>query len=144
MGLDTMGKVLVTARVENLSDLHLAERGVLDSNDVRAVDIEEALVDTRATSLSLPKSLIDQLDLRPVRKRQARTPAGIVTVQTYGAVRLTVQGRDCICDVTGLPESCPVPIGQIPLESLDFVVDPGGQKLIGNPDHGGEQMIDLL
>jgi hypothetical protein len=35
-------------------------------------------------------------------------------------------------------------IGQIPLEMLDFVVDPTGQKLIGNPDHFGEQMIDLF
>ena len=39
---------------------------------------------------------------------------------------------------------CPLLIGQVPLELLDFVVDPVGQKLIGNPDHGGEQMIDLL
>jgi hypothetical protein len=33
-------------------------------------------------------------------------------------------------------------IGQIPLEGLDFVVDPQGQRLIGNPDHGGQHMID--
>jgi hypothetical protein len=31
----------------------------------------------------------------------------------------------------------------IPLEMLDFVVDPRGQRLIGNPDHGGEWMIDM-
>jgi len=35
-------------------------------------------------------------------------------------------------------------IGQVPLEMLDFVVDPPGQKLIGNPDHGGKQMIDMF
>jgi hypothetical protein len=35
-------------------------------------------------------------------------------------------------------------IGQTPLELLDFVVDPIGQRLIGNPDHGGEQMIDVF
>jgi hypothetical protein len=39
---------------------------------------------------------------------------------------------------------CPVLIGQLPLESLDFVVDPIGRRLIGNPDHGGEHMMDLL
>jgi hypothetical protein len=29
------------------------------------------------------------------------------------------------------------------LELLDFVVDPVHQRLIGNPAHGGEQMIEL-
>ena len=33
---------------------------------------------------------------------------------------------------------------QIPLEGLDFVVDPTCQRLIGNPDHGGKQMIDMF
>jgi hypothetical protein len=34
-------------------------------------------------------------------------------------------------------------IGFIPLELLGFVVDPKNQQLIGNPDHGGEFMIDM-
>jgi hypothetical protein len=34
-------------------------------------------------------------------------------------------------------------IGQVPLEMLDFVVDPQSQRLIGNPEHGGEQMLEL-
>ena len=29
-------------------------------------------------------------------------------------------------------------IGHIPLEGMDWVVDMTGQKLIGNPAHGGE------
>jgi len=27
---------------------------------------------------------------------------------------------------------------------LDFVIDLRGQKLIGNPEHGGEHMIDAF
>jgi hypothetical protein len=57
---------------------------------------------------------------------------------------LTVQGRDCVVEVMELPDECPVLIGQFPLEGLDFVVDPVGQKLLGNPDHGGEQMVDVF
>jgi hypothetical protein len=34
--------------------------------------------------------------------------------------------------------------GRCAREILDFVVDPSGWKLIGNPDHGGEQMFDLF
>ena len=47
-------------------------------------------------------------------------------------------------EVAEIPDECPVLIGQIPLELLDFVVDTAGQKLIGNPDHGGEQMIEMF
>ena len=32
----------------------------------------------------------------------------------------------------------------IPVEALDWVVDTKGQRLIGNPDHGGENMIDMF
>jgi hypothetical protein len=46
-------------------------------------------------------------------------------------------------DVAEIPDDCPVLIGQIPLEGLDFVIDPVAQRLIGNPEHGGEHMADL-
>ena len=46
--------------------------------------------------------------------------------------------------MTEVDDDCPVMIGQIPLEGLDFVVDRIGQRLIGNPEHGGEHMIDAF
>ena len=45
--------------------------------------------------------------------------------------------------VAEVADNCPVLIGYIPLELLDFVVDTKNQRLIGNPDHGGEFMIDM-
>ena len=68
----------------------------------------------------------------------------MIDVQFYDAVKLTVQGRDCTIDVAAIDDNCPVLIGQVPLELLDFVVDPKGQKLIGNPAHGGEFMIGMF
>jgi hypothetical protein len=56
---------------------------------------------------------------------------------------LTIQGRECPVEVAEVPDEVPVLIGQIPLEYLDFVVDPKNQRLIGNPAHGGEQMLEL-
>ena len=138
-----MGRVVVAAEIENLFDVESRERGLLPAAQVRRVSVGDALVDTGATMLSMPKHLIAQLGLRPIRTRQARTSAGPVTAQVYGTVRLTVQGRDCPSDVTELPDDCPVLIGQVPLELLDLVVDPVGQRLIGNPEHGGEHVIEL-
>jgi clan AA aspartic protease len=143
MEFSTMGEVQVTARIENLGDLHLADQGTMAESDVRVVEVEDALVDTGATGLSMPKRLIAELGLKPLRKRQARTSEGIVTVQMYGTARLTIQGRECPTDVTELPDECPVLIGQVPLEVLDFVVDTPNHRLIGNPAHGGEHIIDL-
>ena len=143
MRIDTMGKVHVTARIESLEDLYLAKKGHVPEDEVRRVEVEDALVDTGATGLSMPRTMIERLGLQPARTRRARTSAGPVMVQMYGAVKLTIQGRDCLSDVAEVPEDCPVLIGQIPLELLDFVVDPGGQRLIGNPAHGGEHMIEM-
>lgn len=139
----TVGKVLVTALVENMEDLYKVRQGSLRPDEVRHVEVTEALVDAGATMLGLPAHLIRRLGLTFLRDRQARTSAGPVTVPVYGTVRLTIQGRECPSDVTELPDDCPVLIGQVPLELLDFVVDPGGRRLIGNPAHGGEHVLEL-
>lgn len=139
----TMGKVLVKAKIENLQDLFFAEQGQLQPEQVRAIEVTEALVDTGASTLMLPKRLIAQLGLKPGRTRQARTTAGVVTMQNYGTIRLTIQDREWVGDVVEVPDDCPVLIGQMPLEGVDLVVDTVGQRLIGNPAHGGENMIEL-
>jgi clan AA aspartic protease len=144
MGANTMGKVRVEATMESLRDLYASEGGQLAPDQVRRVSVTDALVDTGATGLMVPKRFISQLGLKPFRTRQARTTAGLITLKVFDAVRLTIQGRDFTCDVTEVSDHCPVMIGQIPLEGLDFVVDPVGQRLIGNPDHGGEHMIDAF
>jgi predicted aspartyl protease len=144
MEIVTMGKVVVSARIENQSDLTMAAKGLLEQDKIRQIAVSDALVDTGATLLSLPRKLVAKLGLEKHRTRTARTAAGIVSFGIYEPVRLTVQDRDCIVEVAEVPDDCPPLIGQIPLELLDFVVDPGGQRLIGNPDHGGEQMIDMF
>ena len=140
----TMGKVLVTARIENLADLFELERGRLSEDEVRRADVSDALVDTGATTLLLPKRMIAALGLQPLRVRQARGIGGTVPTIMYRAVRLTIQGRDCAIDVGEVPDDFPVLIGQVPLELLDWIVDPKQQKLVGNPDHGGQHMLDVF
>jgi predicted aspartyl protease len=138
-----MGKVLVKAKVVNLNDLAEFEGGFRKTEDIREQEIPNALVDTGAAFLSLPTSMIARLGLRRFRSRKARTSGGVIEFGMFGAVRLTIDGRDCTVDVAEVPDDCPALVGQIPLEALDFVVDPVGQRLIGNPDHGGEHMMDL-
>jgi len=143
METPTMGRVVVAAQIENLSDLYEVRKGAIAQAAVRRIDVADALVDTGATTLCLPPRLIAQLGLNAGQVRRVRTAGGSKDFAMYDAVRLTVQGRDCTVDVAEVAEDCPVLIGQVPLELLDFVVDPKGQRLIGNPEHGGEQMFEL-
>lgn len=139
----TMGRVLVAARIENLADLYLQQRGFLPQDQIRQVEVTDALVDTEATGLSLPKRLIEELGLPLLHMRSTRTNAGPVEVNIHDAVRLTIQERECVTDVMEVSDDCPVLIGHITLGQLDFVVDPKKRRIIGNPEHGGEHVIEL-
>ncbi len=139
----TMGRVVVSAKIENLVDYLEGMQGKKKPEEIRTLVLHDALVDTGATTLSMPKRFITQLGLLPFRARPSRTATGSRMAQVYGAVRLTIQERECTCDVVEVADDCPVLIGQVPLELLDFVVDPKSQLLIGNPLHDGEQTVEL-
>ena len=138
-----MGKVEVAAIIENLPDLYDVEKGRLTADQVRRIDVTEALISTGISALSLPRRLIVQLGLKPIRERRARMNARTTMVQMWGAVKLTIQDRDCIADVAELPDDSSMLIGQLTLRTLDLVVDPVNQRLIGNPAHGAEHIIEL-
>ncbi len=139
-----MGRVLTEATIYNLGDLFEAERGKLPADQVRKVTIPDALVDTGATTLAMPRSMLDQLGLTKRYEKQAVTAGGVQTMSVYAAARLEIMGRDMITDVIEVPEGNPVLIGQIPLEMMDWVVDMRGRRLIGNPAHGGEHVLEVL
>jgi predicted aspartyl protease len=143
METETVGKVVVPAKIENLYELMKVSEGLASEADVHRLDVPDARVDTGATFLSMPTSLIRQLGLRLIEEKHARTATGMCSLGIYGPARLRVQDRTCDVRVSEVAEGCPVLIGFIPLEMLDFVVDSKNQRLIGNPDHGGEQMIDM-
>ncbi|MEX0704231.1 MAG: retropepsin-like aspartic protease [Planctomycetales bacterium] len=143
METETMGRVVTQATVENLQDLWDVDRGMLQPEEVRSIAVDDALVDTGATTLALPRRFIEQLGLRKTYEKRATSSQGLTVVNVYDAVRLTIGDRFCTVDVIEVPDEGPVLIGQISLEMLDYVVDLQSRKLIGNPAHGGEQMLEL-
>lgn len=137
-----MGKVLVEAVIENLDDLFAVSKGNLALSMVRRVEVTDALIDTGATGLLVPNRMVAALGLEPLHSRSARTVGGLTVLQMYRAVRLTIQGRDCISDVAAIPDEFSIIVGQVPLELMDWVVDPRNRRLVGNPEHHGEHMIE--
>jgi len=138
-----MGRVVTEATMDSLEDLWAVKRGLITADQVRSVSVPDALVDTGATLLSLPTRLILQLGLSRTTTKRVTNRVGLSEAGVYEAVRLTIQGRSCTMDVMEVPDSVPVLIGQLPLEHLDFVVDPRNRSLVGNPAHGGEHMYEL-
>lgn len=125
--------------VESLKDLWMAEQGLASADQVRRAIIADALVDAGAIMLALPKRIIRQLELKKAYEKQAHSSRGLGTVGVHEPVRLAIQGRSCVIEV----DEVPALIGQVPLELMGWVVDPCNQRLIGNPEHGGEQILEL-
>ena len=125
----------------NLEDVALANRGIIAREEVRRITIEDALVDTGATRLCLPKPIIEQLGLTPFGNAKARTVAGIVDRIIYSEVRFTILAREGSLPVTDLPADAPVLVGHMVLKQLDLCLDIR-KGLIYNPDHGDDWIED--
>ena len=73
---------------------------------------------------------------------QSKTTNGVRRRAVFEPVRLELMGRNGVFQVVEVDDSVPNLLGQIPLEYLDFVVDPRSQKLVPNPEHGDKQMSE--
>ena len=144
MESETSGRVLTAASIENLEDLWAVEHGLLPAGEARRLELSDLVVDSAMTGLSLPTRLIDQLGLAPASTWQGPAAGGPRRPNRYQPVRLTIQDRAMSIDVTERSDDDAALIGQIPLGFLDLVVDHEARRLIGNPEHGGEQMFDMF
>ena len=107
------------------------------------MEIENALIDTGATILSLHKDQIDKLGLIYSGKIRVKTANGAIERNIYGVARISIMGREADFDVMEVPDDVPVLVGYLILERLDFVPDPIQRRLISNPAHGGEYAVDM-
>ena len=135
-----MGKVVAKIKLTNYLDLEL-KRLKLRREKPRVVQTD-VLVDTGATRLYLKRSVIKALGLRKEGEVVSKTTNGTRRRAVYQAARLDLMGRHGAFQVVEIDDDVPNLLGQIPLEYLDLVVDPKGQKLIPNPEHGDKQMSE--
>ena len=72
----TMGRVTTEATIENIKDLWAVECGLKPADQARRLLVEDALVDTGATMLSMPTRLIKQLGLNKSGSRHITSSVG--------------------------------------------------------------------
>jgi len=135
-----MGRIVVRVKLTNYVEQQLKMLKLLKGQP-RWVE-SEALVDTGATRLYLKSSVIRALGLKKEGEVISKTTNGSRRRAVYQPVRLDLMGRHGAFQVVEVGEDVPNLLGQIPLEYLDFVVDPKRQKLIPNPEYGDRQMSE--
>ena len=127
-----MGKVVEKVKLTSLFD------------PSKSMEVE-AVVDTGATMVVLPRDIVDKLGLRKVREVKVKYANGKVeTKPIYGVVTIEIMGRSANLDVLVENEGSQPLIGQVLLELLDLVVDTKSRKLIPNPESPEMPMIEIL
>ena len=141
----TVGKVIVSAKIENLFDIEEVFKGRITDDQVppagsgrrhgryRSHDFVPSKTANRsawaeATShRACPDGERDG-DIRSFQPRSTHHPISLIAPWRLPSFPMIAQPL----------------IGVIPLEILDFVVDPKRLRLIGNPEHGGERMFEMF
>lgn len=129
-----MGEIRTKVRLENNNDKALFKARKITKRKVRALEVE-ALVDTGAVMMLLPQDLVEDLGLE-ITGRQIVILADErrIEIPTAGDVFLTVAGRQWTTDCLVGPPGCTPLIGQLIMERLDLVADPGKRTLTVRPE----------
>ena len=90
----------------------------------------DALVDTGASIVSVPASLLIDLGVKPAAQHRFRFAQGGVRNMDIGEARIRVDGLETGTLVAFNDEGTPPLLGALALESLFLGVDPVGQRLI--------------
>lgn len=136
-GRSPIGRSKVDVEVINNVDLVNAQSGHLDPDKVRRKTIQ-GVIDSGASRLVLPKSLVKELGL-PIKKSKARVryADGRKGLRPEAdQVRVSLQGRDANFTAVVEPNRDTAVIGAIVLEEFDFLVDCKNLCLVPrDPDH---------
>jgi predicted aspartyl protease len=125
-----MGQVITTITVTNRIDRVMAQRGFISAEEVRSVILDNVVVDTGATLLSLPARIISQLGLIQVGERDVETSAGIKKGRIFADAQIIVEGREGRFDCLELREGVSaVLLGVIPMEELGLEPDLKNRRL---------------
>lgn len=128
-----MGEIRTIVHLENRDDKALSEAGYLPAKKVRHIKID-VLVDTGAVMILLPQEVVEKLGLKVFDKRVVLLAnETTIEMKRAGYFMVKVCGREMVSDcLVGPPLSEPL-IGQIVLENLDLVLNPGRKTITVNP-----------
>jgi predicted aspartyl protease len=124
-----MGRFKVDVELANKDDVTAAKLGHLDPAKIRRATVQ-AVADSGATRLVLPKAIAKQLGLTATEKVGVRYADGRKAKRDrVQGVYLKLLGRDSVFSAAIEPNRESALLGAIVLEELDFLVDCTNQRL---------------
>jgi clan AA aspartic protease len=136
-----MGEIRAKVKLTNAVDGALAAMGKLPLDQVRSLEVE-GIVDTGAIASVLPIHIVERLGLQIRGHRVAKYADGRNdTVGITSPVTFEILDRDTIEDALVLGDE--VLIGQTVLEKLDLLADCPNQRVIPNPAHPNQPVLNV-
>ncbi|QLE56215.1 retropepsin-like aspartic protease [Nostoc sp. TCL26-01] len=139
-----MGQVIVTLTVTNRIDQVLAQRGFISPEEVCGCILNDVLVDTGATLLCLPSSVINQLGLTPGGEAQVETAAGVKQGRIFRDVELSIAESRGTFDCLELTEVPYALLGITPMEILGLEPDLKNRQLRVLPMNYEQSYLSIL
>ncbi len=140
----SMGKIIITLTVTNRADQYVASRGFMPSDQIRSVTLNNVLVDTGATTLCLPASIIAQLGLELLKEVDVETANGIGKARIFQDAKISLLGREGTFECLELPGGMNPLLGVIPLEALGIELDLQNQRLVTLPISPTQTYLTIL
>jgi clan AA aspartic protease len=136
-----MGEVRVMVRLSNAADMALVRRNLMRPEEIRAVEAD-ALVDTGAVTFVLPSLVVERLGLaRPFKQVAEYADGRREEVDVTEPVFVELLGRHTVEEALVLGDE--VIVGQTILEKADLYVDCRQKRLLPNPAHPDQSVLQV-
>jgi predicted aspartyl protease len=136
-----MGEVRVTVKLSNAADMALVRRQLIRPGEVRSVEAN-ALIDIGAVTFVLPSLVVERLGLaRPIKQVADYAEGRREEVDVTEPVFIELMGRHTVEE--GLVLGDEVIIGQTVLEKTDLFVDRRRKRLLPNPAHPDQPVLQV-
>ncbi|GHV73849.1 hypothetical protein AGMMS49940_11510 [Spirochaetia bacterium] len=133
-----MGETYTDITLKNAVDVENAQRRLIKAAAIRKVTVE-ALADTGAITLIINERMRRKLGLRVRELREVTFANNTKEIaKLAGPVEVHWENRSTVCEAIVVSGDGIVLLGVIPLESMDLMVDPVGERLVGK--HGDKAM----
>jgi clan AA aspartic protease len=136
-----MGELRVMVRLSNAADMALVRRNLMRPEEIRAVEAG-ALVDTGAVTFVLPSLVVERLGLaRPFKQVAEYADGRREEVDVTEPVFVELLGRHTVEEALVLGDE--VIVGQTILEKTDLYVDCRQKRLLPNPAHPDQSVLQV-
>jgi clan AA aspartic protease len=136
-----MGEERVMIRLSNAADMALVRRNLMRSEEIRSVEAD-ALVDTGAVTFVLPSLVVERLGLaRPFKQVAEYADGRREEVDVTEPVFVELMGRRTVEEALVLGDE--VIVGQTILEKTDLYVDCRQKRLLPNPAHPDQPVLQV-